>query len=160
MTPGSTTVDAGGSVTLVATANPGYRFTGYTGSAPCTGTEPQLVVSGVAENVACTANFVRTLRVTYKIDGYDWHFSTTASVAPTGAACAGGVCNVDAGQSVTISAMVLPGYTATGWARWECTESATGAHLNTESTPVPENVFINSIQNDWSCVGIPYIIVF
>ena len=52
-------------VTLTASANSGYRFTGWTGDGPCAGTASTLVLSELASNVTCTARFVARHVVTF-----------------------------------------------------------------------------------------------
>jgi uncharacterized repeat protein (TIGR02543 family) len=157
VTPGNTTVTSGGSVTLVASASPGYRFTGYTGSAQCVGADPQLVISGISADVACTANFVRTLRVTYALNENQYRFNTTATVSPTGALCADGVCNVDGGQSVTILSVATDPIATL--LNWECREAGTGVVLNSETTPTPETITLNNLQNDWTCTASTWLTV-
>ena len=101
------TYDAGRVVTVTATPNSGYRFTGWSGD--CTGSGACSVTMSADRSV--TATFVRT-----------WTLTTTASPSGGGTLTGGGT--HDTGANVTVTATPNAGYVFERWSG-DCT--GTGA---------------------------------
>ena len=100
--PASTTVHQGGSVPLTATANTGYRFMNWSGSAQCAGTSPSLTISPVNGNVACTANFAAIT-------------PTVTATASVGGSVSPATRTVSYGGSAEINATASAGYQFVSW---------------------------------------------
>jgi uncharacterized repeat protein (TIGR02543 family) len=117
-------VDGGGAVELTASPKGvDYRFTGWSGGGPCSGSAPTLVVSKVGANQSCTANFVARVTVTVApAPAAGGKVGVMASSA--GAQCSGLVCTIDAGTDATLTAEAAQGHRFTGWT--DCPASGTG----------------------------------
>jgi len=101
ITPATGRYDAGTQVTVTATANTGYEFTGWSGA--CTGTGSCTVTMTSDQSV--TANF--------KLVQYTLTTGTSPSGAGTIAPASGG--KYDHGTQVTVTAVANAGYQFTGW---------------------------------------------
>ena len=119
-TSDKTTATAGDTVKLTATANSGYRFTGWTFSDNITGADSSsanTTFTMPAGNVTVTANFKQVYTVTVN-------------------ASAGGTATADkttavAGEAVTLTATPDSGYHFTGWTS---SDGVTFANASSEST--------------------------
>src|SRR5882724_3209037 len=101
ITPATGRYDAGTQVTVTATANTGYEFTGWSGA--CTGTGSCTVTMTSDQSV--TANF--------KLVQYTLTTGTSPSGAGTIAPASGG--KYDHGTQVTVTTVTNTGYQFTGW---------------------------------------------
>ncbi|MEO6599868.1 MAG: hypothetical protein ABIQ16_08360 [Polyangiaceae bacterium] len=112
--------NADASASFHATAPPaGFRFTGWSGDAVCTGTTNPLVVTHIASDITCVANykarFTATGLVAAGLTG-----SVEASSANVDANCTGNVCTLDAGTTATLKAPTIAGSRLTGWSGAGC----------------------------------------
>ena len=119
-TSGGGTFNNGDSVTVVAVANAGYSFTGWS--------EGGLAVSASA-SYTFTASANRSLvagfaPITYSI-------ATASSPIAGGATSGGGTFN--SGNSVTVVALANPGYSFTGWTEGGLAVSASASYTFTAS---------------------------
>jgi uncharacterized repeat protein (TIGR02543 family) len=103
VTPATGKFDYGTQLNVTATANTGYQFTGWSGSAGCTGTGPCSVT--ITSDQSVTANF--------KLVQYTLTTGTSPSVAGTITPASGG--KYDHNSRVTVTAGANPGYQFTGW---------------------------------------------
>jgi uncharacterized repeat protein (TIGR02543 family) len=101
VTPATGKFDHGTQLTVTATANTGYEFTGWSGA--CTGTGSCTVTMTSDQSV--TANF--------KLVQYTLTTGTSPSGAGTIAPASGG--KYDHGTQVTVTAVANAGYQFTGW---------------------------------------------
>ena len=111
-------------VTLTATAQSGYKFSGWSGS--CTGTSNSATVT-MSQAKSCTATF--TAQYALSVVPSPATGAGTVSSSPTGivnCGAAGGTCSAiyDANQTVTLTAAVQPGYSFGGWTG-SCSGSST-----------------------------------
>ena len=97
-------VDAGANVTLTAPASSGFRFTGWSGSEGCAGTNPVLTLNGIAANTVCTAHYAPRFIVEGTIAGLSGASEILAESSNAFASCAEGSCEVDGGSDVTLTA--------------------------------------------------------
>src|SRR5262249_53764274 len=112
-------LDSGAQVALTATASPGFRFAGWTGSTACAGTAPQRTLSPTT-SLACTASFVRQVRVSVAA-------SSNGGAMLTAPGCTSHeACLVDAGRPVLFSAPPARGFRFMGWIGAGCPTQATG----------------------------------
>jgi len=121
---GTCVVDEEGSVTLTAPALSGFRFTGWTGDTVCTGTSLTLEIMPVTGNVSCTANYVARFTATGLASGTPTNPAPTADSTDPFKSCTGGVCEVDQGSQVVLSAQTVAGYRLTGFSGEGCTDVA------------------------------------
>ena len=130
---GGCTVDPHGSVTLQAPdlSATGYRFTGWSGDAPCVGgpTAFTLLVSDVTTTVSCTATYHHRVTVTALMPAGLTPAVTVDGSDPT-KVCDPSVpsCTVDAGTTVTIKPPVVANHDFTGWTGAGC-PAGTGTSL-------------------------------
>jgi hypothetical protein len=111
--------DAGSSATFQASTVAGFRFTGWTGNALCTGTVNPLVVAKVESDINCIANYAARYTATGLVaNGLTG--TVSASSANVNATCAGNSCTLDAGTSATLLAPTIAGYRLTGWSGAGC----------------------------------------
>jgi hypothetical protein len=111
----SCSVEHGGELTLTATENAGYSFTGWSG---CTqaGSAPQLTFTGIDGPMTCTANFSRQ---SYAVTG-------RATPAEGGTvSCGDRPCVVEHGASQSLTAMPSAGYNFDGWSGCSTARDAT-----------------------------------
>lgn len=105
VSPAQAEVAAGGSITLTATANNGYRFLNWDGNV--NNTNPSYTISPVNEDKAVTANFMQTYAVTA---------TATQGAAPTITAnTTAHDGRYDAGSQVTVTAGAVDGYEFAYW---------------------------------------------
>jgi hypothetical protein len=128
----------GTQVTFRAGSAPGFRFTGWTGSAECTGTSVDLVIPTLTHDTHCTANYVRRVKIAGHTSGAEG--GVTASSESAFSVCNGGLCEVDAGQPVKLRADDRFGQRFTGWSGAGC-----GSATNFETTV--------SAKDDLLCVA-------
>lgn len=139
---GRCSVDAGASVTLLATARDGYRFAGWSGCQ--ISDRPSITIANVSADVSCRAAFERV-------------FITVTGVAQTGGTlsvpCVGATCSASVAQGarVTFTAVPNPGFMFNGWSGTGCMPnglSATVEDVRAATTctaafaPIPPPVFI------------------
>jgi hypothetical protein len=115
-------VDEGSALELRAAADPGFRFTGWSGCS--SSVDPVLTLGNVASNLTCVANF-------------SGRFTVSGTPAPAAGgsviadsndvekSCSGGACTVDAGSNVTLTASPSAGYRFTAWSG--CSTATTAA---------------------------------
>ncbi|HEX5657386.1 MAG TPA: hypothetical protein VFX59_09325, partial [Polyangiales bacterium] len=118
-----TNLPYGGQVTFRAGSAPGYRFTGWSGSAECVGTNPDLVIPNLQQTTHCDANYVRRVKVAAHTSGGEGGVS--ASSDSPFAVCNGGVCEVDEGAPVKLRADDRFGQRFTGWSGAGCGSATT-----------------------------------
>jgi uncharacterized repeat protein (TIGR02543 family) len=103
VTPATGKFDYGTQLNVTATANTGYEFTGWSGSAGCTGTGACSVT--MTADQSATANFKLV------------QYTLTTGVSPSGAGtispASGG--KYDHGTQVSVTVTANPGYQFTGW---------------------------------------------
>jgi hypothetical protein len=111
---------SGTQVTLSATADPGWRFTGWSG-AGCSGTGTCQVTMDAAKSV--TATFVPQFQLTVSKDGTG---TGTVTSSPAGINC-GGDCSelYDQNTSVTLTATPSSGSSFAGWSDAGCPGTGT-----------------------------------
>ena len=112
--------DAGSSASFQASPVAGFRFTGWTGNAACTGTVNPLVVANVQSDINCIANYSARYTATGLVAAGLPAGTVTASSGNVNATCAGNSCTLDSGTSATLLAPTLPGYRLTGWSGAGC----------------------------------------
>ena len=100
---GTGTFDDGTSVTLTASANPGWSFVNWTEGPVVLGTNPTLAFTATADR-SLTANFTAVPT---------WTITTAASPPDGGTITGGGAWPKD--SLVTLTATALPGYTFSAW---------------------------------------------
>jgi hypothetical protein len=104
----------------------GYRFSGWTGDAGCTSSEPTLALS-VSRDVTCIAHYVRRWRVVGSVgDGYG---AVVVSSESPFASCTDGGCEVDEAAEVVLSAPARDGYRLAGWEGEGCVEGASTSRI-------------------------------
>jgi len=134
VSPEQETYGAGEEVTLTATANPGWTFTGWTGDASGL-TNPLTLVMNGDKNI--TANFTQDeYTLTINVDPAD---SGSVLVEPL-------EITYNYGEEVSLTAIANPGWTFTGW-----TGDATG--LNNPLTLVmngDKNIIANFTQDEYT----------
>jgi hypothetical protein len=111
----------GSQVTFRAGEAPGFRFTGWSGSPECSATGLELVVAQLTRDTNCVANYVRRLKVAGITAGIEGGVS--ASSGSGYAECNGGVCIVDVGATVKLTASDRLGERFTGWTGAGCGDS-------------------------------------
>jgi hypothetical protein len=129
----------GTQVTFRAGSAPGYRFTGWTGSAECKGSDVDLVIATLTHDTHCTANYVKRIKVAGHASDTDGGVSATSD-SPF-AVCTGGTCEVDAGAPVKLKADDRFGQRFTGWSGQGC-----GSATTFETT-------VSSTSADLACVA-------
>lgn len=112
-------VDPGQSVTLIAPLVPGYRFAGWTGDESCASSEPEIEVLDVRNNVLCTADYVRRVKVQAVSEGADAELTVSADAGFPD--CFNEACEVDEGTTVTLLAGTVAGYRLRDWSGEGCT---------------------------------------
>ncbi|HKO91946.1 MAG TPA: hypothetical protein VJU61_12375, partial [Polyangiaceae bacterium] len=118
--PGVCMAALGATVTFRAPQVAGYRFVNWSGDAGCQGESPELVLSNVAANIECVANYAWRLSVRGEVMGGSGEVAAaSSSVAAT---CSGSRCEVDQGQAVTLKAPVQSGFRFQGWSGTGCPE--------------------------------------
>jgi uncharacterized repeat protein (TIGR02543 family) len=101
--PSGSSVQSGTTVTLTATAQSGYTFSGWSGAASGTSTSTTIVVTG---NTTVTANFTHVLpKYTLSVSSSS---GGTWTVSPSGS-------SFDSGTVVTLTASATTGYTFQNW---------------------------------------------
>ena len=139
LTPASGPFDIGSVVNVTATANPGYRFTGFSGA--CTGTGPCSVTMNSAQSV--TANFVQT-------------FQLTTSASPVaGGTVSPATASYDTGTIVTVTATANSGYRFSGWSGACTGTGACSVTVNAAKSVVANFVqqFVLTVNNSPSGAG-------
>jgi hypothetical protein len=137
---GSTSGNASNQVTLTASANAGYSFSGWSG-ADCSGSASTATLTMTADR-SCTATFARTphtLTVTVAgpggagsvSDDLSPHVIDTCTVAG-GANCSGSTSG-NASNQVTLTASANAGYSFSGWSGADCSGSANTATLTMDA---------------------------
>jgi uncharacterized repeat protein (TIGR02543 family) len=116
--------DSGATATFTAADVAGFRFTGWTGDAQCTGTAKPLELV-VTSNLACVANYVARYKVSGLV-GSGLTGSVTATSAEVSSTCSTNACLVDAGKSTTLVAPTIDGYRLTGWTGAGCPTTGQG----------------------------------
>ncbi|MEO6598280.1 MAG: hypothetical protein ABIQ16_00300, partial [Polyangiaceae bacterium] len=97
----------------------GFRFTGWSGDAVCTGTTNPLVVAHVEGDIACVANYKARFTVTGLLAA-GLTGAVEASSANVDADCAGNLCTLDAGTTATLKAPTIAGSRLTSWSGAGC----------------------------------------
>lgn len=132
---GTCAAAAGSSASFHAAALTGFRFTGWSGNALCTGTVNPLVISNVMSDIACIANYA-TRRTATGVVGGGLAGAVVATSADVNAVCTGNVCTLDTGTSATLVAPSIAGYRLTGWSGCTGAQSGNGIVV----TPTTANV--------------------
>ena len=120
--------DAGASATFAANALAGYRFTGWSGDAVCTGTVDPLQIADISSDISCVANYAARFKVTGLV-GSGLTGTVTATSGDVNASCSTNACIVDSGKSTTLIAPTIAGYRLTGWTGAGCTGAQSGNGL-------------------------------
>ncbi len=128
--------DTGSTATFTAIDVPGFRFTGWTGSAQCTGTGSPLDLV-VTSDIACVANYVARFKVTGLV-ALPQTGAVTATSADVNSTCSTNSCLVDTGKSTTLVAPTINGYRLTGWTGAGC--PATGQGNGVTVTPTNADI--------------------
>ncbi len=134
------TVDAGDSVTLTATAGPGYRFAGWS-AAGCPSSETtylttaMCMVSNVQATQVVTANFVAQDLVSGPAVLTGGTVDVSVPSADRTSTCSGAnspqaSCGVDPGSDVTVTAVPASGYSFTGWSSGSCASQSPAPGLS------------------------------
>ncbi|MET0794353.1 MAG: hypothetical protein ABW061_22715, partial [Polyangiaceae bacterium] len=116
----------------------GFRFSGWSGDAVCTGIANPLLLSHIGSDVSCIANykarFTATGLVAAGLPG-----TVEASSANVDAQCTGNTCTLDAGTTATLKAPTIAGSRLTGWSGTGClATNQSGAGITV--TPTTGNV--------------------
>jgi len=119
-TSGGGTYNSGASVTVVATANAGYKFVNWTEGGAVVSTSASYTFTASA-NRTLVANFAR---ITYTI-------STSASPVAGGSTSGGGTYN--SGASVTVAATANAGYNFVNWTEGGAVVSTSASYTFTAS---------------------------
>ncbi|HEY3667295.1 MAG TPA: hypothetical protein VGL19_14910 [Polyangiaceae bacterium] len=122
------TADAGANATFTAGQVAGFRFTGWSGDAACTGTVDPLQVSNIASDISCVANYAARFKVTGLV-GSGLAGAVTATSGDVNATCSTNACIVDSGTNTTLVAPTIAGYRLTGWTGAGCTGAQNGNGL-------------------------------
>lgn len=107
-------VDQGANVSLTATPNDDFRFTGWSGGGPCTGSANRLELRNVSSAITCGANFIARVTVSANVAPANAG-SVAASSLSTAAACSAGACTVDRDARVMLTANPNDGFRFSGW---------------------------------------------
>ena len=118
--PGRCTIDLGAAVTLTAPASAGFRFTGWSGSAACTGTDPVLRIAQVTASESCTASYVPRRTVSASSEGAMPAPLVMVRSEDAFASCTPGACEIDQGGSAALIAPSAEGYRLSGWTGARC----------------------------------------
>jgi hypothetical protein len=132
-------IDPGQSVRLTAPVVAGFRFVGWTGDAACLGAEPTLSLEGVSSNLVCTAEYVPRVKVVGQSQGAAG--AITAASANQFSTCAASACEVDVGETVTLSAGTVSGFRLKRWSGLGC-EPGSGA-----------SALVRNVQVDTACIA-------
>lgn len=135
---GSCVIAPGASVVLQAPEVPGFRFRGWSGDGPCTGSDPTLRLANVDGSLHCMAEYVLRFPVSGRADGAPAQIVIASD--PT-AHCREGVCEVDQGASATVTASSVPGFRLRGFSGAGCV--AAGGDLAT----------VDDVQGPVECVA-------
>jgi len=120
---GAGTYKEGASVTLTATPNTGYRFTGWTIGGESVGTETTYTISSLAEDVEVVANFAELPK-----------YTVTATANPTAGGSVSGAGEYSEGASATVTATANSGYQFVRWEAANGTQVSTNASYTFEVT--------------------------
>ncbi|UCC41208.1 MAG: choice-of-anchor D domain-containing protein, partial [Candidatus Aminicenantes bacterium] len=101
--PGTHTYDTGTQVSITATANAGYRFSGWTGNVPAGHENDNPLSITMDSDKSVTANFIKQYTL------------TIASTAGGTTNPSSGTYTYDSGTQVSITATANAGYRFTGW---------------------------------------------
>lgn len=134
---GTCLADAGSTASFHAAPLAGFRFTGWSGAALCTGTVNPLQISNVMSDIACVANYAARRTATGLVEGGG--AAVTATSASATAVCTGNVCTLDAGTSATLVAPTIAGKRLTGWTGTGCS-TANQSGNGIVVTPTTANV--------------------
>lgn len=121
-----------------AVAPSGFRFTGWSGDAACTGTDNPLVVTHIASNITCVANYKARFTATGVV-ATGFTGSVQASSANVDAVCQGNTCSLDAGTTATLKAPTIAGSRLTGWTGTGCL-AANQSGYGITVTPTTANI--------------------
>ncbi|MEY4512527.1 MAG: hypothetical protein RLZZ450_4649 [Pseudomonadota bacterium] len=151
---GPCTIRHGSGITLTATANSGYVFSGWSGAGTCTGTNTALVLTSVREDTRCVANFEsNNLKFSAMVGNADPMDSATNVVSANNAACPNGVCSLTITRGGNVTVRVQANATAQGMLNWSgCTPSSQTMMVSGESI-VYLSMF-NSLTAPMVCTGV------
>jgi len=135
---GSCVLAPGATIVLQAPEVAGFRFRGWSGDAPCSGTDPTLRLPGVTASLHCLAEYVVRFPVTGRADGAPAEIVVASDPE---AHCREGTCEVDQGASATLTAGSAPGFRLRGWSGAGC--EAAGGDLAT----------VRDVQGPVECVA-------
>ncbi len=128
-------VDNHSTVTLTATADPGFGFVQWTGSPECQGKTQASITIEITQDLACNAVFAKQFTVSV---------SAAGASAPVGVAtgkCDALSCVAAAGAMASFHAPIVPGYRFTGWSG------------DTLCTGTVNPLLIDSVASDIACVA-------
>jgi len=130
----SCVADVATNVSLAASTNAGFRFTGWTGAnGACTGTTTPLSIAAVAgTTITCTANYVARSTVGAIVNAAQTAGGNVTATGDTNAVCTGGgtaasSCVADAATNVSLAVATNANFRFTGWtgANPACTGTTT-----------------------------------
>lgn len=144
------TILAGKQVILKATANSGYAFDHWSGTAGCSGTTNPFTLTMNADK-SCTANFVKTWVVTFSGTSQPSGSGGAVTVTTGGTACASSGCAVPEGTAMVLTAAANTGYRVQSFS---CTPAATMSSLGSSASPVSSATATFSPTSNIDCTAV------
>jgi len=123
---GPCTIRHGSSITLTATANGGYVFSGWSGGVGCTGNNTMLLLSSVREDRRCVANFEsNSVSFSATVGNADAMDTASNVVSANNTVCANNTCKLTVTRGGNVSVRVQANATTAGRLSWSgCTPSS------------------------------------
>lgn len=110
---GRCVVDHGSAVTLLAIAEPGYRFLDWEGCA--SSEQPELTLPSVTSDLACRASFEPAALTVAGLLAPAQSGSVEVSSSSPGAQCSGASCSLSVGDAATLVAQAAAGFSFERW---------------------------------------------
>ncbi len=108
-------IPSGGAVVLTAPSIADYYFDSWTGTVGCASTSLTLVLSNIAADTRCVAQYKATYMVGVTVTGGPAGTTITPTSSTPGSVCAVGSCRIPSGGAVSASAPSLTDWFFNGW---------------------------------------------